>query len=201
MEKSFSFKIDSFHRRMTMEEQVQIIESFKYLGFRGPIRLRDPEAYFVCCIHHFAKDPYANHVFFGRRVAEGARELATVYSLKKRAYLGTTSMDSELSLIMANQALVKPGSFVLDPFVGTGSFLVSCSHFGAFTTGMDIDGRQIRGTTGSSASLKSSKNVYSNVKQYGLQRRVMDCLINDIVAHPLRDSPNGWFDAIVTDVC
>jgi tRNA (guanine10-N2)-methyltransferase len=54
-------------------------------------------------------------------------------------------MDPELSLIMANMALVKPGSFVLDPFVGTGSFLISCSHFGAFTIGADIDGRQLRG--------------------------------------------------------
>ena len=29
-------------------------------------------------------------------------------------------MDPQLSLYMANQALVKPGDIVLDPFVGTG---------------------------------------------------------------------------------
>lgn len=30
----------------------------------------------------------------------------TKYDLKKREYLGITSMDAELSLVMANQALV-----------------------------------------------------------------------------------------------
>lgn len=34
------------------------------------------------------------------------------YSLKKRLYLGPTSMDSELSLIMTNLAKVTRGSFV-----------------------------------------------------------------------------------------
>jgi tRNA (guanine10-N2)-methyltransferase len=34
------------------------------------------------------------------------------YSLKKRLYLGPTSMDSELSLIMTNLAMVTEGSFV-----------------------------------------------------------------------------------------
>jgi tRNA (guanine10-N2)-methyltransferase len=40
---------------------------------------------------------------------------------------------------------VVPGSFVYDPFVGTGSFLLTSAQFGAFTMGSDIDGRQIRG--------------------------------------------------------
>jgi tRNA (guanine10-N2)-methyltransferase len=39
----------------------------------------------------------------------------------------------------------KKGSLVYDPFVGTGSLLVTCAHFGAFPIGSDIDGRQIRG--------------------------------------------------------
>lgn len=33
-------------------------------------------------------------------------------------------MDAQLSMIMANQALVKPYSFVYDPFVGTGNKLI-----------------------------------------------------------------------------
>jgi tRNA (guanine10-N2)-methyltransferase len=79
------------------------------------------------------------------KVAKGSRQTVNKYDLKKRKYLGTTSMDAELSLIMANQALVKSDSLVLDPFVGTGSFLITCSHFGAYTLGSDIDGQQIRG--------------------------------------------------------
>lgn len=68
------------------------------------------------------------------------------FNLKKRKYLGTTSMDAELSLISANQARVKPGSLVIDPFVGTGSFLVTAAHYGALTIGGDIDIRVLKGS-------------------------------------------------------
>ena len=39
-----------------------------------------------------------------------------VFDLKKRAYIGNTSMESEVSLLMANQALASPGKLVYDPF-------------------------------------------------------------------------------------
>ena len=48
-------------------------------------------------------------------------------------------MDPTLSLIMANQALVSSGSFVFDPFVGTGSLLVAAAHYEGMVTGTDID--------------------------------------------------------------
>ena len=68
------------------------------------------------------------------------------YSLKKRSYLGPTSMDSELSLIMTNLAQIQHrGSFVFDPFVGTGSILLTVAFLGAFCFGTDIDLRVLRG--------------------------------------------------------
>lgn len=39
-----------------------------------------------------------------------------VFDLKKRAYIGTTSMESEVSLLMANQAQAAPGKVCYDPF-------------------------------------------------------------------------------------
>ena len=48
-------------------------------------------------------------------------------------------MDPQLSIIMANQAKVKNGDIVLDPFVGTGSLLITSSIFGGYTLGTDID--------------------------------------------------------------
>lgn len=89
---------------------------------------------------------------------------------------------------MANQAKAAPGKLVYDPFVGTGSFLFTCAHFGAYTLGSDIDGRQIRGKEGAS--------VKSNVEQYQLQGKVLDSLVFDICHHPWR--VEGWLDAIVT---
>jgi tRNA G10 N-methylase Trm11 len=54
-------------------------------------------------------------------------------------------MDPLLALVMANQALVCDGALVYDPFVGTGSLLVSASHFGAYTLGGDIDKTLLHG--------------------------------------------------------
>lgn len=48
-------------------------------------------------------------------------------------------MDPQLALLMANQALVQEGDVVLDPFVGSGSLLVSAAQFGGFVVGGDID--------------------------------------------------------------
>ena len=105
-------------------------------------------------------------------------------------------MDAELSLIMANQAQAAPGKLIYDPFVGTGSFLFTCAHFGAFTLGSDIDGRQIRGKTGSAGGVAGS-SVKSNIEQYNLQGRVLDSLVFDVCHHPWR--AKEWIDAIVTD--
>lgn len=46
------------------------------------------------------------------------------YDLKARHYLGPTSLDPALALLMATVSGVQAGSLVLDPFVGTASILV-----------------------------------------------------------------------------
>ena len=48
-------------------------------------------------------------MFFGREVAAGCRKMLYKYALPQRRYLGPTSMDTELSFIMCNHALVRPG--------------------------------------------------------------------------------------------
>lgn len=42
-------------------------------------------------------------------------------------------MDAQLSVLMANQAQVKPNDIVIDPFVGSGSLLVAAAEFGGNT--------------------------------------------------------------------
>lgn len=65
-------------------------------------------------------------------MADGNRTLIKELSLKTRKFIGNTSMDATLSLLMANQALVKSGDFVLDPFVGSGSLLVAAAKHGGW---------------------------------------------------------------------
>lgn len=56
-------------------------------------------------------------------------------------------MDAQLSFIMANQALIKNGDLIMDPFVGTGSLLVAAACFGAYVIGTDIDYLMLHGKT------------------------------------------------------
>ncbi|RUS18282.1 hypothetical protein BC937DRAFT_88959 [Endogone sp. FLAS-F59071] len=195
--KSFKFTVSAFGSTCTAEHQLKVIESFSWLGFDGDIVLRNPEVEFVVVEDFGSKTPGGKprpepeRLYMGKLVgwvAQGSRDLVNKYNLKKRKYLGNTSMDAELSLIMANQALATPGKLIYDPFVGTGSFLFTCAHFGAYTMGSDIDGRQIRG--------KGQSNVKSNVEQYGLSGRVLDTLVFDVCHNPWRKGT--WFDAIVT---
>lgn len=38
------------------------------------------------------------------------------FDVKKRAYIGNTTMEAEVSLLMANQALAAKGKLIYDPF-------------------------------------------------------------------------------------
>lgn len=117
------------------------------------------------------------------------RHILNEYTLKKREYIDTTSMDSELALLTANLTLAAPDKVFYDPFVGTGSFPIACSHFGARTLGSDIDGRMVRGREG--------KDIRTNFRQYGLLDRYLDGFISDVTHSPLRK--RRWLDGIIGD--
>lgn len=82
------------------------------------------------------------------------------HDLKKRPYLGPTSLVPDLSLLMANAARVQPHQLVLEPFVGTGSLAIAAAELGAVVLGTDIDIRVLRG--------KQGRNLSSCFAHYGL---------------------------------
>ncbi|KAJ2830816.1 hypothetical protein IWW50_000037 [Coemansia erecta] len=196
---SFKFTVEGFGRSLSQAEKVRVIEGFSFMGFEGPIRMKGAEAEFLVCEEYGeaqAAVPVAEvkRIWFGRVVGTGSRELIDRFDVKKRRYLGNTTMDAELSLLMANQALARDGMLVYDPFVGTGSFLLTCAHFGACTMGSDIDGRQIRGTAGFKRGVDG---IHANLQQYGVGERVLDTVVFDVCRNPWR--AGALFDAIVTD--
>lgn len=172
-----------------MSERKEIINSFQFLGFSGVIQMQNSEQVF--CIFEDSewgvKPPRRIH--FGRWIKDGQRDAAYDYSLKTRKYLSTTSMDSELALLSANITLAAPGKLFYDPFVGTGSFPIACSHFGAISMGSDIDARMLRG--------KDGLNIVTNFQQYGLVNRYLDGFISDLTHSPLRKGT--MLDGIICD--
>jgi len=186
---SFRFDFDTFQGSRALASQKEAITSLSYLGFEGPIRMRDAEQTFIIFEEYDYGAEVPKRMYFARYIAASDRRVLSKYSLKTREYINTTSMNSELALLTANITMAGPGKVFYDPFVGTGSFPIACSHFGAMTMGSDIDGRMVRGTKG--------KDIRTNFRQYGLLDKYLDGFISDMTHSPLR--VGRWLDGIICD--
>jgi tRNA (guanine10-N2)-methyltransferase len=80
---------------------------------------------------------------------------------------------------------------VLDPFVGTGSILLSCACRGAYCVGTDIDIRVLRGKG-------IDQNIWANFQQFGLPRPEIIRSDNAIYHRHFREH-SPLYDAILTD--
>ncbi|KAH9817486.1 hypothetical protein DFH28DRAFT_1081167 [Melampsora americana] len=204
---SFKITITSFKSTLTQVRKNEIIESFSYMDFKGPIQLNRPDVEIMISEEHHSADEVEGdekctsedrlgrmtniqlrRVWLGEKLCDGQRSLVDRFDLKKRAYIGNTSMEAGLSLLMANQGLVRESSFVTDPFTGTGSMLYAAAWFGAFVFGSDIDGRPIRG---------KERCIRDSAAQYGVSDKLLDFAIFDMTQHPWRT--DGFFDAILCD--
>ncbi len=192
---SFKFVFDSYQGSRSKASQLSVINNFRFLPFEGPIVMKNPDEVFtVLELWPWNSVPmgveHPDYYHLGRFVANSARDVVLKFDLKKRQYISTTSMDSELALLTANIALAAPGKIFYDPFVGTGSFPIACAHFGAVSWGSDIDGRSIRGE-GNGKSLKG------NFGQYDIES-----LLGDVFAADVTNSPicrRRVWDGIVCD--
>ena len=220
----FKFSIDTFNHSRSTPEQRDIINSFAYLDFGGLVRMKDANEEWVVFEEWVGMpslpigdgvpkgisgdlstdrdgEPFDNthrslhRLYLGRTLStKTLRPLKDKHDLKKRPYISTTSMDAELALITANLALAAPGKIFLDPFCGTGGFLIAAAELGAWVLGSDIDGRSFRGKSDRGVS----SGVGKNVQKYHLQSRFGGCLTSDLVNTPFQTA-RRWLDGIVCD--
>ncbi|KAK5619121.1 tRNA methyltransferase 11 [Crenichthys baileyi] len=202
---SYRINVDTFNKTLSFEERIKKIDAMDYLPFEGTVSLKDPQHIF-CLLEDYGMDPnivpeQPNYIYFCRWIADGQRELIRSYSVKNRHFIGNTSMDAGLSFIMANHAKVKENDLVFDPFVGTGSLLVSCSHFGAYVCGTDIDYNTIHGKGRSSRKNQKwrgpDENIRANLRQYKTENMYVDVMVSDASKPVWRNA--ALFDAIITD--
>ncbi|CCF57162.1 hypothetical protein KAFR_0C01690 [Kazachstania africana CBS 2517] len=195
---SFKFEFENYRggsNKYSTKDRIKQIESFGYLQFEGKIDLKKAkQVYTLIEQYEPISDNIAGekptHFIFGRLVQTSNRRSVEKFDLKKRPYKGTTSFEAELSLISCNIAQVKFGSFMYDPFAGTGSFLVAGGHFGALVFGSDIDGRMIRGRS-------LNENISSNFKHYDDSNKFLDVMTMDFTHNALRS--NLVIDTILCD--
>jgi len=160
-EKSWCVDISSFGKSISQSQKEEMRKRFKFLNFTGTVALHDADLNLGVLLDFSGQRRAGDNeqveenetgialgvpCYCGRLLARGGmREELRKYDLKKRLYLGPTSLDHSLALIMANLAGAKSGCMALDPFVGTASILVALSHFGAQCFGTDIDVRVLKG--------------------------------------------------------
>lgn len=94
-----------------MYNSIHIIQRLSYLPLAGRVNLSNPDHEFHL-LEDYGDNPNETplepkRVFLGRLIAEGQRFLIQKYAVKNRYFIGNTSMDAQLSLIMANMARVK----------------------------------------------------------------------------------------------
>jgi tRNA (guanine10-N2)-methyltransferase len=216
-DKSWKLTVQLLGSKASRDEQEHMRAAFRFLELQGPVKMEDPSNEFILIqeveldangsplypkfdnMKHLIpenanRSPLAT--YFGRTIGEEGRKKkgrggVEEFSLKKRAYIGPTSMDAELSFVMTNLGFVGSSSIVFDPFVGTGSILLSSACRGAYCVGSDIDIRVLKGKG-------NNQNIWSNFEQVGLPRPEIIRSDNAIYHRHFR-SHKPLYDAILTD--
>ncbi|TMW53475.1 hypothetical protein DOY81_001473 [Sarcophaga bullata] len=202
---SFKITVETYNKHFTQKEKIQKIETMDYLPLLGNVDLKAPQVEWWY-IEFWGLDPaqvpeQPEDILFGKWLANGQRHLIKEMSLKTRKFIGNTSMDAQLSLLMANQALIKTNDLVFDPFVGTGSLLVSAAKFGAYVLGSDIDFMMLHARARPSRITQKvrekDESIRANLKQYNCAQYYMDVVVADF-SNPLW-SDRLQLDSIITD--
>uniref|UniRef100_A0A7S3YLU9 tRNA (guanine(10)-N(2))-methyltransferase n=1 Tax=Lotharella globosa TaxID=91324 RepID=A0A7S3YLU9_9EUKA len=213
---TFAFKLYGFGKTYQLKDQMKVLKPFFELGFKNKVKLKDPDHQFWVFLDHGHHDGVDNsppkkvsrfalrpihpslicsfgQVYFGRFIADGMRHVLKPFSLKTRPFIGPTSTVAELAFVMANQAQVKVGSWVLDPFVGTASLLIASSYFGGMCVGMDRDYCLLHSKIHKKHAEK--KDLFTNFGHYGLAKPEIVCGDNAYPPWHAREV----YDAIVCD--
>ncbi|XP_075246495.1 tRNA (guanine(10)-N(2))-methyltransferase TRMT11-like [Convolutriloba macropyga] len=202
----FKVLISTVNKTLTAEQKLVIIEQL--LGclpeFELNVNLNSPGV-----ILHLLEDwDYETGVikncFLGVSLPCDERsKVTTQFSIKKRRFIGNTTMDPVLSACMSNMAGVKNGDLVLDPFVGTGGIVLLCGYHGGNCIGSDLDYKTVHGTSKPSRAgmqgqqRAKDESIRTNFASHGFEHRFIDVFINDATDVPW--CYNEMFDAIVTD--
>ncbi|KAH8994734.1 hypothetical protein EDB86DRAFT_3064674 [Lactarius hatsudake] len=102
-ETSFKFVVNGYNQSIPKAQQRQVTEDFSYMGSMGKVDLVGPEITMGCFedIHGTTRQKHEGAAVF--------RE--ALFDRLKLQYFGNTSIEAEISLLMANQTLVRyPGS-------------------------------------------------------------------------------------------
>ena len=98
---------------------------------------------------------------------------------RKKPFFHPSAMNAKLARCMVNLAHAKTGSYVLDPFSGTGSTVIEATLIGCKAVGIDVQRRMANGTL-------------RNIRHFGLKPE-------GVIVGDARQPPLSHIDCVVTD--
>jgi tRNA (guanine10-N2)-dimethyltransferase len=116
---------------------------------------------------------------FGVKLAEIIPKPFVERRARKKPFFHPSAMNAKLARCMVNLAHAKTGTYVLDPFVGTGSTVIEATLIGCRAVGLDTQH-------------KMAKGALRNVRHFGLTPE-------GIILADARQIPLSHVDCIVTD--
>ncbi|KAJ1421539.1 S-adenosyl-L-methionine-dependent methyltransferase, partial [Ochromonadaceae sp. CCMP2298] len=203
---TWALHVNSFGHSMSMGEKQTTRDFFNFLEI-GPVDVKKPQLelwvtldYTPYCCRAPKQRP---KIWLSGETATAAAAVAggagAAGVAGAEGYIGPTSLDHSLALIMANLTHVRRNSLVLDPFVGTASILVALAHFGALCYGTDIDVRVLKGEMHAGqppdqiTATAARRGIFNNFLAYGLPLPELIRMDNSLFDR------HGYFDCIVTD--
>ena len=226
---SWSMQVKMLGRsdRLHPTERRERVESFQdVLGVlvHRTVKLNNPDHELVLLedCRSLDSDPTAgqpqspSHVYLLLKVCSSTGptviSLAELSDVKKRPFIGTTTLPADRALLMSNIGLSKEGETVLDPFCGSGGLLVSSSLLGAKVVGADVDAELLTFCDAPLRFPNSPQRPNRGVErvsyadsftELGLEQPMLlpglDIQSDDVVPQVLEANHGQRYDAIVTD--
>ncbi|ABR56251.1 putative RNA methylase [Methanococcus aeolicus Nankai-3] len=147
--------IDSGITSMDIERKVGAIIKNKT---NSPVNLKNPDKTIKIII-------LDNIIYFAILINERNKEYYLKNRPHLRAYFHPGCILPKLARCMVNMAQLKEGDIILDPFCGTGGFLIEGGLIGCKLIGSDIDNRMVQGALLNLKTYELDNNVIS-IKQW-----------------------------------
>jgi tRNA (guanine10-N2)-methyltransferase len=220
---SWSLSIESIFMTLNPEQKDyyrSLFQSVLEKELKGHVKLNNPDLPLTLLLDFIDQpnfqDIHQIPAYFGRLVIQSTmKQPLSKFDLKKRNYIGPTSLNHQLVFLLGNLARIKKNDYVFDPFVGTASILIGLTSWGCVCFGADIDPRVLRGDMHAGKQREditfkknTKRSIFTNFHDYGLPIPEIirldnhECDRHFIFSESIQTPPYGGrclFDAIVTD--